>query len=106
MEEKIIAILIALLCPFAVGTQSISEGLTNMESNSFEKTGIFSWNYLPGKEDAALLTDHEITEVYQYFRSSYTDEEVADYLTMMKGSGIDVYILDGEPSFNKSLIKA
>ncbi len=99
MEEKIIAILIALLCPFAVGTQSISEGLANMESNAFEKTGIFSWNYMPGKEDATLLTDHEITEVYQYFRSSYTDEEVADYLTMMKGSGIDVYILDGEPEW-------
>ena len=99
MEEKIIAILIALLCPFAMGTQSITEGLANMEGSAYERTGIFSWNYLPGKEDAALLADHDITEVYQYLRSSYTDEEVTEYLTMMKDFGIDVYILDGEPEW-------
>ena len=99
IREQIIAILLALLCPFTIIPQNITGSTSAAGSNTSGKTGIFSWNYLLGKEDAALLTEHHITEVYQYVRSSYTDEEVADYLELMKEAGIEVYILDGEPEW-------
>jgi hypothetical protein len=62
--------------------------------------GVFSWDHLPDEEDIQCLVSNNITEIYQYLKPEYTDEEIVSFLGRMSDKGIDVYILDGEPSWS------
>ena len=62
--------------------------------------GAFSWDHLPDEEDVECLVSNNITEIYQYLKPEYSDEEIVSFLGRMSDKGIDVYILDGEPSWS------
>ena len=62
--------------------------------------GVFSWDHLPDEEDVECLVSNNITEIYQYLKPEYSDEEIVSFLGRMSDKGIDVYILDGEPSWS------
>lgn len=62
--------------------------------------GVFSWDHLPDDEDIQCLVSNNITEIYQYLKPEYTDEEIVSFLGRMSDKGIDVYILDGEPTWS------
>ena len=62
--------------------------------------GVFSWDHLPNIKDVECLMDNHITEIYQYLRPEYTDQEMTDFLETMNDVDIDVYILDGEPEWS------
>ncbi len=62
--------------------------------------GVFSWDHLPNIKDIQCMTDNRITEIYQYLRPEYTDQEMLDFLRSMSEVGIEVYILDGEPEWS------
>ncbi len=62
--------------------------------------GAFSWDHLPDEEDIECLVSNNITEIYQYLKPEYSDEEIVSFLGRMSDKGIDVYILDGEPTWS------
>ena len=62
--------------------------------------GVFSWDHLADDDDVKCLVDNNITEIYQYIKPEYSDEEIVAFLSRMSDKGIDVYILDGEPSWS------
>ena len=62
--------------------------------------GTFSWDHLPDEEDIECLVSNNITEIYQYLKPEYSDEEIVSFLRRMSDKGIDVYILDGEPTWS------
>ena len=62
--------------------------------------GVFSWDHLADEEDINCLIQNNITEIYQYLKPEYTDEEIVGFLERMADKGIDVYILDGEPTWS------
>ena len=62
--------------------------------------GVFSWDHLPNVKDVQCMKDNRITEIYQYLRPEYTDQEMVDFLNAMEEVGIEVYILDGEPEWS------
>ncbi len=61
--------------------------------------GVFSWDHLPLVSDIRCMQDNGITELYQYLRPEYTDEEITKFLEEMAEINIDVYVLDGEPEW-------
>ena len=61
--------------------------------------GVFSWDHLADDSDIECLVDNNITEIYQYIKPEYTDDEIVAFLSKMSDRGIDVYILDGEPGW-------
>jgi hypothetical protein len=61
--------------------------------------GVFSWDHLPTIQDVRCMTDNNITEIYQYIRPEYTDENVCAFLKAMNEVDIQVYLLDGEPEW-------
>ncbi|RKM62403.1 hypothetical protein D6855_03025 [Butyrivibrio sp. CB08] len=61
--------------------------------------GVFSWDHLADETDIECLVSNNITEIYQYIKPEYSDDEIMDFLGRMSDRGIDVYILDGEPSW-------
>lgn len=62
--------------------------------------GVFSWDHLPGIKDIQCMKDNRITEIYQYLRPEYTDQEMVEFLSSMEDVDIEVYILDGEPEWS------
>ena len=62
--------------------------------------GVFSWDHLPNVKDVQCMKDNRITEIYQYLRPEYTDQEMIDFLNAMEEVEIEVYILDGEPEWS------
>lgn len=62
--------------------------------------GVFSWDHLPNIKDIQCMKDNNITEIYQYLRPEYTDQEMLDFLIAMNEVEIVVYILDGEPEWS------
>ena len=62
--------------------------------------GVFSWDHLADEEDVQCLVENNITEIYQYIKPEYSDEEIVSFLGRMSDKGIDVYILDGEPAWS------
>ena len=62
--------------------------------------GVFSWDHLPNIKDIQCMKDNRITEIYQYLRPEYTDQEMLDFLRSMNEVEIEVYILDGEPEWS------
>lgn len=62
--------------------------------------GVFSWDHLADEEDVKCLVSNNITEIYQYIKPEYSDEEIVHFLGRMSDKGIDVYILDGEPAWS------
>lgn len=62
--------------------------------------GVFSWDHLPDDDDINCLVSNNITEIYQYLKPEYSDEEIVAFLGRMSDKGIDVYILDGEPTWS------
>lgn len=62
--------------------------------------GVFSWDHIPNTRDIQCMKDNRITEIYQYLRPEYTDQEMLDFLVSMNEVDIDVYILDGEPEWS------
>ncbi|MBE5828565.1 MAG: hypothetical protein E7305_03770 [Butyrivibrio sp.] len=62
--------------------------------------GVFSWDHLADEEDVECLVKNNITEIYQYIKPEYSDEEIVSFLERMSDKGIDVYILDGEPTWS------
>ncbi len=62
--------------------------------------GVFSWDHLADEEDIECLVKNNITEIYQYIKPEYSDEEIVSFLERMSDKGIDVYILDGEPTWS------
>ena len=70
------------------------------EINSFPYgAGVFSWDHLPDDQDIRCMLENNITEIYQYLRPEYTDEEIEEFLLKMAEYNIDVFILDGEPEW-------
>ncbi len=71
---------------------------------SFEEmpfgVGVFSWDHLPIMSDIRCMQENGITELYQYIRPEYTDEEITKFLEEMAEINIDVYVLDGEPEWS------
>lgn len=88
--------------------QSIDEWQSQTESDMEEiikpdhpyGAGVFSWDHLAGDEDVKCLVSNNITEIYQYIKPEYSDEEIVSFLGRMSDKGIDVYILDGEPTWS------
>ncbi len=62
--------------------------------------GVFSWDHLPTIKDIQCMQDNFISEVYQYIRPDYTEDEIRDFLVAMSEVDIDVYILDGEAEWS------
>jgi len=62
--------------------------------------GVFCWDHLADEEDVDCLVKNNITEIYQYLKPEYSDEEIVSFLERMSDKGIDVYILDGEPTWS------
>ena len=62
--------------------------------------GVFSWDHLPNIKDVQCMQDNHITEIYQYLRPEYTDQEMTEFLEAMRDVDISVYILDGEPEWS------
>ena len=89
---------------------SESEQETAMANSPFGKSidpeelfkngvGVFSWDHLPNVQDVRCMKNSNITEIYQYIRPEYTDEDIIAFLAAMNEVDIDVYILDGEPEW-------
>ena len=92
----------------ADGPESIEDNVP-MQEEDMQKTikpdhpygaGVFSWDHLPDEDDIQCLVSNHITEIYQYIKPEYTDEEIVSFLGRMSDNGIDVYILDGEPTWS------
>ncbi len=62
--------------------------------------GVFSWDHLADDLDTRCLIDNDITEIYQYFKPEYTDEEIKQFLERMAVNDVDVYVLDGKPEWS------
>ncbi len=62
--------------------------------------GVFSWDHLPVVSDIRCMKENGITELYQYLRPEYSDEDITKFLDEMAEINIDVYILDGEPEWS------
>ncbi len=61
--------------------------------------GMFCWDHLVDENEAMCLVDNEITEIYQYIKPEYSDEEVCDFIARMSDHEIASYILTGEPEW-------
>ena len=62
--------------------------------------GVFSWDHLPNDADIRCLIENDITEIYQYIKPEYTEEDIQEFFSEMAEYDIDVYILDGEPEWS------
>ncbi len=61
--------------------------------------GVFCWDHLADENDVRRIVDGEITEIYQYIKPEYSDEEVCDFIARMSDHEIASYILTGEPEW-------